>query len=108
MGGQNQSEGRVTILYNGQYGTVCNDLFDLESASVVCRQLNFTGALRVTSFGPGSGPIWLDDVECNGNETSIEFCSHAAFGIHNCHHNDDVAVVCSCTYVSDHCIFQLM
>ena len=108
MGGQNQSEGRVTILYNGQYGTVCNDLFDLESASVVCRQLNFTGALKVTSFGPGNGPIWLDDVECNGNETSIEFCSHAAFGVHNCHHNDDVAVACSCTYVSDHCIFQLM
>lgn len=96
MGGQNQTEGRVTILYNGQYGTVCNDLFNLESANVVCRQLNFTAAIRITSFGPGSGPIWLDDVECNGTETSIEFCSHRGFGVEDCVHNDDVGVVCAC------------
>ena len=101
MGGQNQTEGRIEIeiLYNGQYGTVCNDHFDLESANVVCRQLNFTGALSVTSFGPGSGPIWLDDVECNGTEASIEFCSHNGFGVHNCDHDDDVGVICTCTYV---------
>ena len=101
MGGQNQTEGRIEILYNGQYGTVCNDHFDLENANVVCRQLNFTGALRVTSFGPGVGPIWLDDVECNGTESSIEFCSHDGFGVHNCGHDDDVGVICTCTYVCE-------
>ena len=102
MGGQNQTEGRVKILYNGQYGTVCNDSFDLESANVVCRQLNFTGALNVASFGPGVGPIWLDDVKCNGTEASIEFCSHSGFGVHNCDHEDDVGVVCACTYAYIH------
>ena len=100
MGGQNQTEGRITILYDGQYGTVCNDIFDMDSANVVCRQLNFSGAISVTSFGPGNGPIWLDDLQCNGTEMSIEFCSHSEFGVHNCIHDDDVGVVCACTYVS--------
>ena len=109
LGGRNQTEGRITILYNGQYGTVCDDLFDLESANVVCRQLNFTGALSVTSnFGAGRGPIWLDDVECNGTETSIEYCSHGGFGVHNCNHNNDVGVVCACTYLSNHYSFNVI
>ena len=99
MDGKNQTEGRVTILYNGQYGTVCNDLFDLQSANVLCRQLNFTGAINVRSFGPGSGPIWLDDVRCNGTENSIEFCSHRGFGVHNCTHTSDVGVTCACKYL---------
>ena len=43
-------------------------------------------------FGPGSGPILLDDVDCVGNENSLSVCDYNAN--HNCHHSEDAAVAC--------------
>ena len=46
-------------------------------------------------FGQGTGPIWLDDLKCTGNETSIDGCPHRAYGSNNCRHAEDVGVVCT-------------
>jgi len=97
VNGEGEHEGRVEVLYSGIWGTVCNDFFDLADADVVCRQLGYPGALRVgrfLEFGQGTGPIWLDDVRCTGNETSIEQCPSRAIGSHNCFHFEDVGVEC--------------
>ena len=89
--------GRVEVLYRGTWGTICSDSWDLPDADVVCRQLGYDGAIRAVSnaaFGQGTGQIWLDDVQCVGNETSISHCNHLGLGAHNCHHRKDAGVVC--------------
>ena len=60
----------------------------------MCRELGYPGALQVESFGPGTGQIWLDDVQCTGSEASIEDCPHNDFGVYNCLHSNDAGVVC--------------
>ena len=89
--------GRVEVLYSGTWGTICSDYWDLPDAEVVCHQLGYDGALRAVrnaAFGQGTGQIWLDDVQCVGNERSISHCSHLRWGAHNCRHYQDAGVVC--------------
>ena len=39
VNGYHQFDGRVEICINGEWGTVCNNLWDYNDAKVVCRQL---------------------------------------------------------------------
>ncbi|XP_029949272.1 deleted in malignant brain tumors 1 protein-like [Salarias fasciatus] len=92
----NRCSGRVEIFHAGQWGTVCDDSWDLDNANVVCRQLGCgaaQSALSSAAFGAGTGPIWLDDVSCSGHELSIADCRHSGFGVHNCGHYEDASVL---------------
>ncbi|XP_064610534.1 serine protease svh-1-like isoform X2 [Liolophura sinensis] len=94
IGGSAQNEGRVEVLRNGVRGTVCDDDWGSNDAAVVCRMLGYSGGVS-RSFGAGSGVIWLDDVECTGEENSIADCLSSLWGTHNCEHSEDAGVVCS-------------
>ncbi|XP_050393850.2 deleted in malignant brain tumors 1 protein [Patella vulgata] len=86
--------GRVEVFHNNQWGTICDDGWGEEESAVVCSQLGFNPGVSKAYFGPGSGPIWLDDVACSGTETSITDCKHTDWSVHNCDHREDVSVAC--------------
>ena len=108
VGGSWNGEGRVEIFYNGNWGTVCDDSWDINDARVVCRQLGFPYAVSAphsARFGRGSGEILLDNVGCSGSESTIVNCRHNGWGLHNCQHSEDASVICS-SMLSPQAIFK--
>ncbi|XP_006733990.2 scavenger receptor cysteine-rich domain-containing group B protein [Leptonychotes weddellii] len=97
VGGPSRCQGRLEVLHGGSWGSVCDDDWDVVDANVVCRQLGCGLALpvpRPLAFGQGRGPILLDNVECGGQEAALSQCSSRGWGVHNCFHYEDVAVLC--------------
>ncbi|XP_054449358.1 galectin-3-binding protein [Pteronotus mesoamericanus] len=96
--GGTANQGRVEVFYQGQWGTVCDNLWNLLDATVVCRALGFenaTEALGRATFGQGTGPIMLDEVQCTGTEPSLANCSSLGWLMSRCGHNQDAGVICS-------------
>ncbi|XP_077367551.1 SH3 domain-binding glutamic acid-rich-like protein 2 isoform X2 [Festucalex cinctus] len=98
--GTDRCSGRVEFYHDGVWGTVCDDSWDIQDAQVVCRAMDCGTAMTAKSgayFGEGAGEIWLDDVECTGNESTLADCPHSSFGDNNCNHGEDAAIMCSAT-----------
>uniref|UniRef100_A0A4W5N9Z1 Si:ch73-127m5.1 n=1 Tax=Hucho hucho TaxID=62062 RepID=A0A4W5N9Z1_9TELE len=97
VGGDSPWEGRVEVFHSGDWGTVCDDHWTQQHAQVVCRQLGYRGHAEVMAdrtFGEGSGLILLDDVRCEGTESSLLDCRHGIWGRSDCSHGEDVGVRC--------------
>lgn len=93
--GGSSASGRVEVRYGGSWGTICKHNWDITASNLVCKQLGYKRAESVANFGPGSGQIFLDNVQCKGNEPGLSFCRHRGWFAHNCTHNDDVGIVCT-------------
>lgn len=98
--GPNRCAGRLEVWHAGLWGTVCDDKWDLRDSTVACGELG-CGRVRPrvgkTHYGPGTGPIWLDDVGCKGTEASLSDCPAGPWGQHNCGHEEDVVLTCTGT-----------
>ena len=92
------NSGRIEVYRSSfGWGTVCDDLWGKDESNVACRQLGFSGANATRNeayFGRGSGPIWLDNVQCTGSESYIWDCSHRGWNENDCSHGEDVGVEC--------------
>uniref|UniRef100_A0A3B3VQE3 Neurotrypsin n=1 Tax=Poecilia latipinna TaxID=48699 RepID=A0A3B3VQE3_9TELE len=86
VGGDTPWEGRVEVFHNGDWGTVCDDHWSQQHAEVL---QSLDGM-----FGEGVGLILLDDVHCEGSETSLLDCRHGIWGRTDCSHSEDVGVRC--------------
>ncbi|XP_025103139.1 deleted in malignant brain tumors 1 protein-like [Pomacea canaliculata] len=90
--------GRLEIFSNGEWSTVCDDGFGNKEAMVACRMLGFNGfGARVAAagrYGAGAGRILLDEVKCQGSESSLAECNHTKFYSGDCSHNEDVGLFC--------------
>ncbi|KAM4598339.1 scavenger receptor cysteine-rich domain-containing protein DMBT1-like [Polymixia lowei] len=112
--GPDRCSGRVEVNHDGQWGTVCDDEWDLNDAEVVCREMGCGSALsakRRAYFGPGIREIWMNKLRCSGEEETFKRCPHSGFGRHDCGHHQDAGVVCSgavrLANGTDHCSGRL-
>ena len=104
------SRGRVELLIDGEWRTVCNQGFGFKEANVICNQLGLNGARRVRTgyYGSGSGGIVaLRNRGCDGGETNILDCDLQSISMNNinCSHDYDVGIECLGMNV---CIFSFL
>ena len=123
VGGPSMDEGRAEYCIGGQWGTICNETWDANDASVVCNQLGlihfgtssvtmysllcnvyvlyFSGtdlsSMAVDSTVPSAGaagsPIVLSGVQCLGNESALSQCVSSST-ISQCSHARDAGIRC--------------
>merc|ERR1719271_1132174 len=95
--------GRLMAMRDGEWGTVCDDHFDVNNngADVACRQMGYAGGVYSANYR-GTEPdesvvkIVYDDIQCTGTEARIQDCP--GFRLHNsdsCSHGEDSGVICS-------------
>ena len=89
--------GRIEVWYNGEWGTVCSDGFDLNDAAVVCHQAGYGPPVRywIDPSHRRRGRIWLDDLDCLGIENTLSNCRSSKWGDTNCDHTQDIFVECT-------------
>jgi hypothetical protein len=111
--GGNLGSGRVEIMVDARWGTICHDNWSVSSANVVCRELGFgtaKSAFKNSEFGNGHGPVYWTNVNCTGFETNFWDCGHTelpeATDHHirtrmTCNHGQDVSVECNVPFFED-------
>ena len=89
----------MEVYVNGQWGTICEDLWSLADGVVACQQLGYGtvyDTLRQLPFGANENlPILLDNLVCGSFEDRLQNCfANVGNTSHNCDHSKDAGLVC--------------
>ncbi|XP_062618231.1 deleted in malignant brain tumors 1 protein-like [Saccostrea cucullata] len=99
--GESTSNGTVIVKLGNTEGSVCDDNWDNDDASVVCGMLGYNGTTAQTvsnaRFGEFSGQMWMDGVNCGDSESALAKCTFNGFGKNDCSHSEDAGVICYCS-----------
>ncbi|KAL0148690.1 hypothetical protein M9458_056017 [Cirrhinus mrigala] len=96
--GGSRCSGRLEILHNWTWMSVCDAAFDQQDAEVVCRELDCGAPVQVlgaAAFGKGDAQMWTQEIQCRGNESQIHLCPISQSHKSNCSHDNDVGLVCA-------------
>ncbi|XP_030047907.1 deleted in malignant brain tumors 1 protein [Microcaecilia unicolor] len=96
VGGGSPCAGRLEVLYNGIWGTVCDKPASFYTANAVCHELNCkeSNPFEMNWFyGAGTGKIWLSNVQCKQSSDSLWDCEKS-FSTGHCDHSQDMSVTC--------------
>ncbi|CAC5422959.1 Neurotrypsin,Scavenger receptor cysteine-rich type 1 protein M130,Mucin-like protein,Hemicentin-1,Thrombospondin-2,Semaphorin-5A [Mytilus coruscus] len=108
VGGNTSRDGRLEVYYNNQWGTVCDDQFDVVDARVACRQLRYsTNDVEIYTAGGASSnaKIWMDDLRCTAGNMRLEDCRRNSWTSNDCSHSEDIGIKCfgKCNLCSTSC-----
>ena len=89
-------------LDNAEWGTICDDDWDIFDARVACHMMGFPNAVAasvlshtpVLSYVQRTGPIWLNNINCYGYESDIFTCGYVEIGNHSCQHLNNASAEC--------------
>ena len=96
VGGSSPESGRVEVYNDGEWGTICDNIWDPAHGAVVCRELGYSELYSndgIAEYGQGEGPI-LAGVICTGNEAKLKDCGWGLWDTLACTHSEDVGITC--------------
>ncbi|XP_074851518.1 scavenger receptor cysteine-rich type 1 protein M130-like [Carettochelys insculpta] len=79
--------GRLEVFYNGTWGSVCSNQMSTVTAVIVCKQLHCGDGGYIagdSTYGEGSGPTWLDRVQCSEQHSSLWQCPSEPWNAESC------------------------
>ncbi|XP_025100095.1 deleted in malignant brain tumors 1 protein-like [Pomacea canaliculata] len=89
--------GLLEISYHERWGLVCSSRYEKELAQVFCRMLGFntSQALTVSEYRNRavSTDVFVYNVKCAGDESSLDECSHEEFTEISC--RSVTAIICN-------------
>ncbi|NXG89076.1 C163A protein, partial [Stercorarius parasiticus] len=91
--------GRLEVFYNGTWGSICSNRMSQLTAITVCKHLNCGDVGEIAAdfkYGTGSGPTWLDHIECTEQHNSLWQCQSDPWDPQSCSNRaEETHISCS-------------